>query len=473
MRRYFLLIAVVIMASALVLASYYAFNQPVRLTIAVGPQDSDDAKLVEAIAHRLQSRREPIQLKIQYKEGSAQAAEAIDGGKVDLAVTRADLARQPNAGVVLTLHKDPVMVLATRASGIKKFTDIKGKRIGVIRFNNLTNTELLSNNTELLKSILSYYSISEMAVGIVQLTIADLPKAVSEKRIDAVFVVSPSGEAAAIKAVEAMGLGQPAGPVFVPLSEPDALVFKNPRLVKDEIVRGTYGGEPAKPSVAISTIAVPHNIVASNGLSDARVASLTRSIFSLKSVLTRDIKLAARIEAPSTDKDSATPLHPGAAAYLDDEEQTFFDKYGDFFYIGSMLIGVLASGVAAMFSRRSSAARNDALEKIEEALVLLGETRKAETLPEIDAIEGRVDALVQSVVRYGVQAHLNATDIAAFNVTLQQVREALANRRTMLGGSPAEAQGPSPADIQELRARAAGALLPKAGPAGGPSIGLV
>ena len=471
MRRYFLLTAVVIMGSAMMFASYYALNQPVKLTIAVGPQDSDDAKLVEAIAHRLQSRREPIQIKIQYKDGSAQAAEAIDAGRVDLAVTRADFAKQPNAGVILTLHKDPVMVLATRASGIKKFTDIKGRRIGVIRFNNLTNTELLSNNTELLKSILSYYSISEMAVGIVQLTIADLPKAVNEKRIDAVFLVSPSGEAAAIKAVEAMGLGQPAGPVFVPLSEPDALVFKNPRLVKDEIVRGTYGGEPAKPSTAIATIAVPHNIVASNALSDTRVANLTRSIFSLKSVLTRDIKLAARIEAPSTDKDSATPLHPGARAYLDDEEETFFDRYGDIFYIGSMLIGVLASGVAAMFGRRSSAARNGALQKIEDGLKLIEETRAAGTMSEIDVIESRADTLVQSVVRNSVKAHLNATDIAAFNVTLQQVREALASRRRMLGGGPPD--GPSSADIQELRARAANALLPKTGPTGGQNIGIV
>ncbi|MGC2079487.1 MAG: hypothetical protein WA728_26400 [Xanthobacteraceae bacterium] len=36
-----------------------------------------------------------------------------------------------------------------------------------------------------------------------------------------------------------------------------------------------------------------------------------------------------KIEAPSTDKDADAVVHPGALAYLNDSEKSFFDKYGD------------------------------------------------------------------------------------------------------------------------------------------------
>ena len=438
MRKSLMIAAIGVMAVAGVSAAFYALSQPTRLTIAVGPPESDDAKMIEAIAHRLQTRREPVQIKIVSKSNSIQAAESVDNGQTDLAVTRADLQRPPSAGLMLTLHRDPVMILAARGSGIKKITDLRGKRVGVIRLQN-TTLEAISNNTELLKTLLSYYSIADTALTILPLTVADLQKAVSEKRIDALFVVAPLGEPVSVKAVEAMSAGSASGPIFVPISEPDALILKNPRLVKDEIVRGAYGGEPAIPSAAIATISVPHSIVAGNSLSDSTVASLTRSIFSLKTVLTRDIRLAARIEAPSTNKDAAVPLHPGAAAFIDDEEESFFDKYGDIFYIGSMLIGVLASAFAAMFSRRTSAARNSALEFLEEGLSLVHVARKAGSLGTIEEIETRADHLVGEVVRNAVKSHLNQTDILSFNLALHQIRETLNTRRAALGLAPAPA----------------------------------
>ena len=460
MRKVFTTVAVTILVLVLAVSAYYAYSQPVKLTIAVGPPEGDDAKIIEAIARRLQSRHEPLQLKVVLEDGSQQASDSVDAGRTDLAVSRGDLVKQPNAGLILTLHRDPVTILATRASGIKKIVDLKGRRVGVIRVN--SNADLVSNNAELLKSVLSYYSITPAMLSIVPLTIADLPQAVADKRIEALFVVAPSGEALAMKAVEVMGMNQAAGPVFVPISEPDALVLANPRLVKDEIVRGTYGGDPAKPSVAVPTISVSHNIVASNSLSDSRVANLTRSIFGLKNILSRDIKLAARMEAPSTNKDAATPIHPGAAAYIDDEEKSFFDRFGDLFYIGTMLIGVLASAIAALFGRRSSAARNDALKHIEAGVELLHAARQAASPEAIVAVELAADGCVAEVARAALSAHLNVTDIAAFNMTVQQIRDTLTTRRLAISGQSDDAPG---GDIQDLQSRAtnAGKSFPSLG----------
>ena len=57
--------------------------------------------------------------------------------------------------------------------------------------------------------------------------------------------------------------------------------------------------------------------------------------------------LIAKIGAPSTEKDALFPIHPGAAAYFAGEEQSFFVKYGDWLTYGSMVVGSLASILAA------------------------------------------------------------------------------------------------------------------------------
>ena len=451
MRKILMIFVGCFMVLAMIGAVYYYLSLPTRLTIAVGPPESDDVKMVEAIAHRLQTRHDPIQLKVTTTNGSPQSVEAIDTGKTDLAVTRGDLPKQPNAGVMLTLHRDAVLILATRASKIKKIPDLKGRKVGVVRVN--TGSDVTSINTELFKSVLSYYSIPDTDLSIIPVTISDVVRAVAANEFEALFVVTPAGEAVAVKAVEAMAKGDPAGPVFVPISEPDALVFKYPNLVKDEIVRGAYGGQPAKPATSIETISVPHNIVASNSLADNTVADLTRSIFRMKTVLTREVRLAARIQAPSTDKDAASPLHPGAAAYIDDEEQSFFDRYGDIFYIGSMLLGVFASAIAALFSRSNSAARKAALDVLEHGLALLSKSRAVKSLSEIEPLETEADRLLAQVVRNAAGAHLNTGDIASFNLTLQQIRDTLQTKRATLMAANGTAQAGPISDIQDRLAR--------------------
>ena len=65
--------------------------------------------------------------------------------------------------------------------------------------------------------------------------------------------------------------------------------------------------------------------------------------------------LANRMEEPSTEKSAAFPVHPGAAAYLDGDEESFLDKYSDLIYIGAMLMSVLASAAAALACRMTAA----------------------------------------------------------------------------------------------------------------------
>mgnify|MGYP003344486219 CR=1 FL=1 len=66
-------------------------------------------------------------------------------------------------------------------------------------------------------------------------------------------------------------------------------------------------------------------------LSSAQVGSLTSTqVSGLNSTQIQ------ALETPATDKDAPLPVHAGAAAFIDGEQKTFFERYGDWFYLGVM-----------------------------------------------------------------------------------------------------------------------------------------
>src|SRR5215203_7453937 len=64
--------------------------------------------------------------------------------------------------------------------------------------------------------------------------------------------------------------------------------------------------------------------------------------------ISAEVPLANRIEAPDTSKSSSLPVHPGASAYYEGEVQTFFERYGDWFYLVVMVGSIVGSAIAGV-----------------------------------------------------------------------------------------------------------------------------
>jgi hypothetical protein len=62
------------------------------------------------------------------------------------------------------------------------------------------------------------------------------------------------------------------------------------------------------------------------------------------------ISSVVRSVTPSTDKDADAVVHPGALTYLNDSQQSFFDKYGDEIFYGLLIFPVFGSALAGMAS---------------------------------------------------------------------------------------------------------------------------
>jgi hypothetical protein len=105
--------------------------------------------------------------------------------------------------------------------------------------------------------------------------------------------------------------------------------------------------------------------------------------------------LLGQISTPDTDASAYIPLHPGAAAFYNGTQESFLDKWSNIIFLAPMILGGLASMIAAgwKFLRAGSPpTREEALD----ALDALGRRiRVCSSLAELDDIEGEIDHVLQ------------------------------------------------------------------------------
>src|SRR3954468_17112073 len=138
--------------------SYYFAMRPVSLRIAVGPANSDDIKVVQALTQAFAQAHSRVRLRPMLTDGAAASAQALGEGRADLAIIRGDLEVPKNAQAVATLRKNvAVLWLPPAAKGqksgpkITKIQQLAGRRIGVVG--------RTAANLNLLKVILTQYGV--------------------------------------------------------------------------------------------------------------------------------------------------------------------------------------------------------------------------------------------------------------------------------------------------------------------------
>ena len=436
MRRAFLIVlAAGLAAAGAVVVTNYLFLRPTGLRVAVA-RDTDDHKLISAAALVLSTARENIRLRVIPVNSATASAAALQAGEVDLAIVRSDIALPPNGQTLVILHHNPALLVARGDSGVTSVVDLPGKTVGIVR-----GTATGSGNAALFDVILGQNDVAVNAVRKVALDRAEIAEAMKAGRIDAVFVVGPT-TSEAVGDVVAAASASPGGAVFVAIPEAAAMAQRSPALESIEIVRGAFGGNPARPAAPFQTLGVSSRLLAKASLRDSTAADLTRLLFTERLAIAQVAPLANQIEPPPTTKGAALPVHPGAAAYLDDDEKGFFDRYSDFIYIGAMLLSVLGSGLAALASRMNNVSHGEFDRLLERVLEVLKSARSAGFPEELDRLEQETDdILVTGLANRKIQK-IDSHGMAALALALDQARHAIKERRLTVNLPPARAGGP-------------------------------
>jgi len=423
-RRGLAFLAGFIALGGLVAATSYYLNQPRTLRLAVGPLGSEDARLAAAFVQGLNRDKASVRLRLVLTEGSAESARKIDAGEADLAILRPDIATPSTADTVLVTRRSYPFFITMRESAIGRIADLRGRKVGVVR--------TPSGNITLLKRVLAQYEVRDEEVEIVGLGPDEVVSASKDKRIDAFFAINAIGSRTSNDGVRRLRSAWGEDPVLIPIREADALAAHHRAIESGEIVRGALGGDPPRPAESLQTISITSRLFASQNLDDSLVGDLTKDILGLRLTLASELPAIQALETPSTDKDAPLPVHSGAAAYIDGEQETFFDRYGDWFYIGAMALSALGTGGAALLSRESANRRRRAMSGLDELLQLLAVIRSSEDEAELARLGREADLILTRVLGDYAKGDLDTAALAAYRIAIDQVGRAVAERQRAL-----------------------------------------
>jgi TRAP-type uncharacterized transport system substrate-binding protein len=428
MRRF--IFAAIIGSVALVAVGVMAIDyveRPTILRVAI-PRDSDDQAIFAAATRRFAETHEAIRLNLVPVENPMQSARALEDGRADLAVVRSDLAMPPSGQTVLIMRRDALVFLAPSQSGIHGVDELRDHKLGILQ----SPSAEKADNRQLLEAALTQYEVPLESVQGIYLTIADVPRALAEKKIDALFAVGVPGADGLTDAVNAITKADADQPVFLPIAEAKAIAQRSPAFEGVEVVRGAFGGAQPKPAADFETLAVSTRLVARSSLSNGVAGAVARLMLAARPAIAATVPIANRIEAPPSDKGAALPVHPGVLAFLDDEEQSFLDQYSDMFYIGAMCLSVLGTALAAAMTRLKIHSGPDTDRILRRLVELIRAARSAKQMDALDCCEQEADELLELTLALDMVHGLNPNRIGAIDLVLNQLRHVISERRQSL-----------------------------------------
>jgi TRAP transporter TAXI family solute receptor len=419
---------------------YYFEMRPVILRIAVGPANSDDIKVVQALTQAFTHAHSHVRLRPMQTDGATASAQALADGKADLAIIRGDLEVPKNAQAVATLRKNvAVLWVPPSAKGkgkkagpkITKIQQLSGHRIGVVG-----RTEA---NINLLKVILQQYGVDPTKVEMVQFPANEAAESIRSQKADAYLAAGPVNSKTTADAITA-STREGGTSTFLAIDSAEAIAQNHPMYESSEIPAGAFGGSPGRPDEEVKTISFAHHIVARRGLSESTVAAFTRQLFAIRQTVMAEFPLAAKIETPDTDKDAVIPVHPGAAAYVDGEEKTFLDRYSDFIWWGLMGLSAMGSAGAwfAGYLKKDERSNNSSLRG--RLLDMLGAARHSDSIEELDQMQTEADGILRDTLHCFEHGAIEEGALTAFNIALEQFHNAVADRKALLMSMPQNLQ---------------------------------
>jgi TRAP transporter TAXI family solute receptor len=414
----------VIFSGGLGLLAYHYVTRPITLTIAAGSSDGEAAAVMLTIASRLASTNSHVRLKVVDSGTTLEASKAFSASQVDLAIVRADIGDLSAARTVVLLTHGAVMILVPPGSSLKNIKDLKGKTVGVVGG---------EANHRVVETLNREFDLTPAKVQFNDLALADVPKAIQSKQVSALLVVLPLTQKYLSAIKNFFEMNPKRLPGLIPIESAGAVANVARYYDSFDIPKGTLRGSPPIPDDDLTTLRVSFYLVANKKLGDDVVGELTKNFMDARSELLGTNPLLAQVSAPSTDKDAFIPIHPGAATYFSGDQKSFFDKYGDQFFYGSMLLGTLTSLLAGVwkFIRNENEAKGPE-DYLNVLFALADRIRHARDESELAAVEEKIDTILKIEFAKHSKGESEAADTAALGLAAHRLEHLIDHRRSTL-----------------------------------------
>lgn len=422
------LVGVVLLLTGASFLAYRYYARPATLTVAVGSIDGEGAKAMSAIASRLASTNASVRLKVIDVGTVREAAEQFAAGKVDLAVVRSDVGDLSDAQTVILLSHVVVLMIAPPGSSIDSMDKLRGHKVGVVGGN---------ANSRIVDVLTRQYDLVRGKVVFKDVALPDVRRAVDAKEVSALLVVTPLTQ----KYLSAVRGFFPQGPKMLPvltsIDSAGAIAEADHAYESFDVPKGTLRGFPPVPDDDVTTLRTSLYLVAHKKSSADLVTDLTEKLMSERRDLLGEQPIFAEIAAPSTDADAYLPIHPGAAAFYNGTQQSFIDKYSNYIYLGPMLLGGIASVLAAGWKFLGIGQPETIEGPLDSLYALARRIRSVGTEAELSGIEEEIDDILKAERIKTESDNENAVDAATLNVIAHRLENMIHDRRVLLVTKPA------------------------------------
>jgi TRAP-type uncharacterized transport system substrate-binding protein len=425
--RFVLLVGAIGLVSGASLLAYRYYTRPVTLSVAVGSIDGEAAKAMSALASRLASTNAPVRLRVIDSGTAIDAAKTFAAGKVDLAVVRGDVGDLSQAQAVVVVSHVVVLIIAPPGSSIDSIDKLKGRRVGVIGGD--ANTKIVD--------VLSKEFGLDRAKVFKDIGLPDVRGAIQSREVSALLVVIPLSEKYLSLVKGFVAQGPKALPVLVPIDSAGAIAQAERAYESFDVPKGTLRGAPPVPDDDLTTLRTSLYLVAQKKLGTDLITSLTQTIMRVRRDLMGEQPIFAQITAPSTDADAFLPLHPGAAAFYNGTQQSFMDEYGNWIYLTPMILGGVATMLAAAWKFLGLGEPATRLGPLDSLYALGRRIRKAATEADLSDIEEEIDDILSGQRARSAAGDESAVDDATLNVAAHRLEGLIHDRRAMLAKKPA------------------------------------
>jgi TRAP transporter TAXI family solute receptor len=303
--------------AALMSVSSFSTEPKTHVSIATGNETGVYFPAGGAICRLVNKTRKEngFRCYVESTEGSAYNLRALREGTVDFAVVQSDWQYHAYYGSsifesdgphrqlrsVLALHPEAFTVVASSASGIKNFADLKGKRVNV--------GSKGSGQRGTMEVLLKAYgwSLNDFSVAS-EIKAIEQPRALCSGDIDVMLYIvgHPSGAVKEVTTLCDSRLVEVKGPII------DSLINNNSYYRRALIPAGMYRNNPE----AVETFGVGATFVTVSSMPDDIVYTIVKAVFENFDQFKKLHPALANLQKNQMVFDSLTaPLHPGAKRY--------------------------------------------------------------------------------------------------------------------------------------------------------------
>jgi TRAP-type uncharacterized transport system substrate-binding protein len=422
------LVGVVILVTGAGVLAYRWYAHPVTLTLAVGSIDGEGAKAMSAMASQLVSTNASVRFKVIDTGTALEAAKEFAAGNVDLAVVRGDVGDLSQAQAVVVLTHATALIVAPPGSSIDSMDKLKGHTVGVVGG---------EANSKIVEVLTKEYDLVRAKVVFKNIDLPDARKAIQSKEVSALLVVIPLTQKYLTLVRGFFQQNSKALPVLIPIESAAAIADANRAYESFDVPKGTLRGSPPVPDDDLTTLRTSLYLVAKKKLSSDLVTNLTQTIMKVRRELLGEQPIFAQITAPSTDTDAYLPLHPGAAAFYNGTQQGFMDEYGNYIYLGPMILGGIASFLAAAWKFLGIGQPETIEGPLDTLYGLARRIRSVATEAELSEIEEEIDDILKTQRTRAESGDENAVDASTLNVVAHRLENLIHDRREVLAKTPA------------------------------------